>query len=214
MPIVALAGAIPGPRGPIHIAATDRGVVAIDLLAPRDEFIAGLERRLGAAPAWPSGAPAAASGRPAAAGVGPPGATGGRSAAHLQAAELALARFFDWDAGAFDRLPLDLEDRPAWDRTVLGAVAGLRRGSTASYGEIARIIGRPGAARAVGGAVGRNPVSLAIPCHRVIAGDGTLGGYGGGWWGSREERLALKRELLGREGVRLRDEASGGRAAR
>jgi methylated-DNA-[protein]-cysteine S-methyltransferase len=202
VPIVALATTTRGPRGPIHLAATDRGIVALDLLMPRDEFLAGLERRLGAAPAWHSGIPSTA--------------TGTRSAAdaHLRAAELALARFFDGDAGAFDGMPLDLHDRPTWDRSVLGAVAGLRRGTTASYGEIARIIGRPGAARAVGGAVGRNPISLAIPCHRVIAGDGTLGGYGGGWWGSREERLALKRQLLAREGVRLPDEASAGRAAR
>lgn len=197
MPIVALATTTRGPRGPIHLAATNRGVVALDLLTPREAFIAGLERRLGAPPAWEAGI------------------TTQRAADHLRAAELALARFFvDGDASAFDDIPLDLHDRPAWDRTVLGAVAALRRGTTASYGEIARIIGRPGAARAVGGAVGRNPISLAIPCHRVIAGDGTLGGYGGGWWGSREERLALKRELLAREGVRLRDEASGGRAAR
>jgi methylated-DNA-[protein]-cysteine S-methyltransferase len=65
------------------------------------------------------------------------------------------------------------------------------------------MIGTPGAARAVGGAVGRNPVGLAIPCHRVIAGDGTLGGYGGGWWGGRAAGLELKRELLAREGVEI-----------
>ena len=58
-----------------------------------------------------------------------------------------------------------------------------RWGRTASYGEIARQIGAPRAARAVGGAVGRNPISLLIPCHRVIAADGTLGGYGGDGWG-------------------------------
>ncbi|HEV2006906.1 MAG TPA: methylated-DNA--[protein]-cysteine S-methyltransferase [Candidatus Limnocylindrales bacterium] len=202
MPIVALAAATPGPRGPIHIAATDRGVVAIDLLTPRDEFLGGLERRLGAAPAWHSGMLSSAAG------------TRSAADAHLGAAELALARFFDGDAGAFDGLPLDLHDRPPWDRAVLGAVAALPRGATASYGEIARVIGRPGAARAVGGAVGRNPISLAIPCHRVIAGDGTLGGYGGGWWGSRDDRLALKRELLAREGVRLPGGHSGERAAR
>jgi O6-methylguanine-DNA--protein-cysteine methyltransferase len=49
--------------------------------------------------------------------------------------------------------------------------------------------------------VGRNPVSLLIPCHRVIAADGGIGGYGGDGWGSREERLAMKRDLLLREGV-------------
>jgi O-6-methylguanine DNA methyltransferase len=196
MPIVALVATAPGPRGPIHIAATDLGIVAIDLLTPTDEFLAGLERRLGAPPARQ------------------PRPSTSRAARNVRAAELAVARFFDGDADPFDGLPVDLHDRPAWDRTVLGAVAGLKRGTTASYGEIARLIGRPGAARAVGGAVGRNPVSLAIPCHRVIAGDGTLGGYGGGWWGSREDRLALKRELLAREGVRLPGGASSGRVAR
>jgi methylated-DNA-[protein]-cysteine S-methyltransferase len=66
------------------------------------------------------------------------------------------------------------------------------------------MIGKPGAARAVGGAVGRNPIGLAIPCHRVIAGDGSLGGYGAGWWGGRQTGLDLKRELLAREGVSIR----------
>jgi O-6-methylguanine DNA methyltransferase len=70
-----------------------------------------------------------------------------------------------------------------------------------SYGRLAREIDRPGAARAVGGAVGRCPIGLIIPCHRVIAGDGSLGGYGGDWFGSRERLLELKRELLLREGI-------------
>jgi O-6-methylguanine DNA methyltransferase len=74
---------------------------------------------------------------------------------------------------------------------------------TASYGEVARMVGAPGAARAVGGAVGRCPIGLAIPCHRVIAADGTLGGYGRGSWGGRDAGLALKRELLAREGVEV-----------
>ncbi|MBA3877292.1 MAG: hypothetical protein C0498_10200 [Anaerolinea sp.] len=109
------------------------------------------------------------------------------------------------DSNALTRPPLDLEDRPAWDRAVLDAVRAIPRGETRSYGEIARAIGRPGAARAVGGAVGRNPISLLIPCHRVIASDGSLGGYGGNAWGSRDERLALKRELLLREGITVRN---------
>ena len=77
-------------------------------------------------------------------------------------------------------------------------------GETASYGEIARRIGAPGAARAVGGALGRNPISLIVPCHRVIAADGTIGGYGGDAWGSREAALDRKRALLRREGVTVR----------
>ena len=63
--------------------------------------------------------------------------------------------------------------------------------------------GRPGAARAVGGAVGRNPVAIVVPCHRVLAGDGSIGGYGGDWFGSRELLLDIKRELLRIEGVTL-----------
>jgi len=98
---------------------------------------------------------------------------------------------------------IDISDRPAWDRHVLDAVAAIPFGSTASYGEIARRVGAPRAARAVGGAVGRNPVGLIIPCHRVIAADGTIGGYGGDAWGSREDRLEIKRALLRREGVEV-----------
>jgi len=82
-----------------------------------------------------------------------------------------------------------------------GASTIILIGAPAGALEIARRIGAPRAARAVGGALGRNPVSLLIPCHRVIAADGTLGGYGGDAWGSREDRLAIKRDLLLREGV-------------
>jgi methylated-DNA-[protein]-cysteine S-methyltransferase len=53
----------------------------------------------------------------------------------------------------------------------------------------------------VGGALGRNPISFLIPCHRVIAADGTLGGWGGDRWGDLQHRLAMKRNLLLREGV-------------
>ena len=105
------------------------------------------------------------------------------------------------EAAPLETLPVDLADRSAWDRLVLGAVRAIPRGETASYGEVARRIGRTGAARAVGGAVGRNPVGLVIPCHRVIAGDGSLGGYGVAAFGGREAALAMKRELLALEGV-------------
>lgn len=175
---------VPGPRGPIHVAASHRGAVAIDLLTPTDEFAAELERRFGRPGRF---VPARA------------------AAGQLRAAVDALRRFLAGDGSAFHGLALDLEDRPAWDRAVLGAVRAVPWGTTSSYGGIAAAIGRRGAARAVGGSVGRNPISLAIPCHRVIAGDGSLGGYGGGWWGSRELRLDLKRELLAREGTFIGD---------
>jgi len=191
MAVVVRSASLPGPWGPIHVAATARGVVAIDILAPPDEFQAALERRFGPSPAGPRRDQEAAG-------------------AHLARGIAAVRSFLDGRPDAFDELDLDLADRPAWDRAVLGAVRAIPWGTTASYGSIATSIGRRGAGRAVGGAVGRNPVSLAIPCHRVIAGDGSLGGYGGGWWGSRELRLGLKRDLLEREGVRV---AAGASAA-
>jgi methylated-DNA-[protein]-cysteine S-methyltransferase len=82
-------------------------------------------------------------------------------------------------------------------------VRGIGWGEATSYGRVARRIGRPGAARAVGGAVGRNPIALIVPCHRVVAGDGSLGGYGGAWWGTAEEMLTVKRTLLELEGITL-----------
>jgi O-6-methylguanine DNA methyltransferase len=98
-------------------------------------------------------------------------------------------------------LEVDLSDRPAWDQRVLAEVRRVRPGTTASYGDIAKRVGAPRAARAVGGALGRNPVSLVIPCHRIIAGDGTLGGYGGTGWVDRDRQLSRKEALLLREGV-------------
>jgi methylated-DNA-[protein]-cysteine S-methyltransferase len=167
--------AVAAPWGPVYIAATSEGVVALEILAPSDDFIGRLERRLG---------------REVRFGHHP---ILGIAAAQVEEFLAGTRRIFD--------VPVDLHDRPAWDRTVLGAVAEIPWGEVTSYGRLARQIDRPGAARAVGGAVGRCPVGLIIPCHRVIAGDGSLGGYGGDWFGSRERLLELKSELLAREGV-------------
>ena len=195
-------GSVPGPWGLIHVAASPGGVVAIDILAPVEEFRSELERRFGrptdAAPIPPSDAAGPVDG----------------AETNLRRGRAAVAGFLDGEPRAFDGLPLDLSDRPAWDRAVLTAVRAIPWGATSSYGAIAAAIDRRGAARAVGGAVGRNPISLAIPCHRVIAGDGTLGGYGGGWWGSRELRLELKRDLLRREGRIVTERRSELRRAR
>jgi O-6-methylguanine DNA methyltransferase len=102
------------------------------------------------------------------------------------------------DGGEVD---VDLADRPTWDQRVLDQVRHVGWGRTASYGDIARGVGAPRAARAVGGALGRNPISLLIPCHRIIASDGTLGGYGGTGWIDRDRELSRKEALLMREGV-------------
>ena len=179
----AIITALAGRWGPIYIAATDRGVVAIEWLTTEEAFNASLVLRL--------------RGRVARVGAG------GSSGIH----EIHLKNGVKW-VEAFlsgrplkNHPPIDLADRPAWDQHVLGAVADIPWGSTASYGEIARRIGAPRASRAVGGALGRNPVAFMIPCHRVIAADGTLGGWGGDRWGDAAHRLRSKQELLLREGV-------------
>jgi methylated-DNA-[protein]-cysteine S-methyltransferase len=85
--------------------------------------------------------------------------------------------------GAGERRAFELPLAPeggAFQQRVWAELLRIPYGETRSYGELARAIGRPGAARAVGGANGANPIALIIPCHRVIGADGSLTGYGGG----------------------------------
>lgn len=175
------------PVGPLHAAATSRGIVGLELRTTDAAFAMSVRARTRRAvlPAADSAASSAAR-------------------AHLEVLEHEVGEHFAGTRVAFE-VPVVLEGIGDWDRRVLEGVRSIPRGATASYGEIARRIGSAGAARAVGGAVGRNPVGLLVPCHRVIAGDGSLGGYGGSWFGSREELLALKRTLLAGEGVTVRD---------
>lgn len=106
----------------------------------------------------------------------------------------AAAQLADYWAGRRQRfeLPLDLHGTP-FQRDVWRALLGVSAGQTLSYSEIARQIGAPQAVRAVGAAVGRNPVSVVVPCHRIIGRDGSLTGYAGG--------LDRKTALLKLEGV-------------
>ena len=106
-------------------------------------------------------------------------------------------RLRDYLAGDLDALadvPVDTGGTPFQER-VWRALREVPGGTTRSYAEIAAAIGRPGAARAVGTANGRNPVALVIPCHRIVSADRGLGGYAGG--------LDRKRWLLRHEGVDL-----------
>lgn len=94
----------------------------------------------------------------------------------------ASAQLADWFAGRrqnFD-LPLDLAHGTAFQQAVWSALLGIGYGHTTSYGAIAATIGRPSAVRAVGAAVGRNPLSLVVPCHRIVGQGGALTGYAGG----------------------------------
>ena len=171
-------GTARAPWGPVRVAASDRGVVGLSVLAPLEAFRADVARRTG-------------------------GDIVSDAGAMLDRAIAAVEAFLDGRPSALEALPLDLVVRSAWDEAVLGEVRQIGWGQVSSYGRVATAIGRRGAARAVGGAVGRNPIGLAIPCHRVIAGDGSIGGYGGDWFGTREELLEIKRELLRLEGVHL-----------
>lgn len=109
--------------------------------------------------------------------------------AGLPAVREQLAAYFSRDLKEFD-LPLAVRGTP-FQEQVWAALRTIPYGESWSYRELAAAIGRPTAVRAVGLANGRNPVSVVVPCHRVIGADGALTGYGGG--------LAAKQWLLGHE---------------
>jgi methylated-DNA-[protein]-cysteine S-methyltransferase len=118
---------------------------------------------------------------------GEPGAGGDETV--LAAAAAQLREYFAGSRRAFD-LPLDLEGT-AFQRRAWLALAEIPYGETRSYGEQARRLGAPKAARAVGAANGANPVPIVLPCHRLVGADGSLTGFGGG--------LDVKRRLLEHE---------------
>jgi methylated-DNA-[protein]-cysteine S-methyltransferase len=96
----------------------------------------------------------------------------------LLAVQQQIAEYFDGRRKEFD-IPLDLQG-PAFHRRVWTALLDIPFGATISYGTLAKSIGEPDAARAVGAANGANPIVIIVPCHRVIGADGSLVGYGGG----------------------------------
>ncbi len=109
----------------------------------------------------------------------------------FQAAADQLRAYFEGTLADFD-VPLRMEGTP-FQRTVWNELTKIPAGVTISYGELARRVGNPNASRAVGLANGRNPVSIIVPCHRVIGSDGSLTGYGGG--------IDRKKALLKHESV-------------
>ena len=175
--VVAWMATLPSPWGPLHVVVSPVGVVAVE----QDWSAANVARRVG-------------------------GRLGGtvvaadqRSSGGLQAAvEAVEAMAAGEEPPEPPDLALDWRGISAWDRRVLEGARTLRRGQVTSYGRLARRIGARGAARAVGAALGRNPFWLFVPCHRVVAGDGSIGGYGGG-----PGALETKRDLLAMEGVAL-----------
>jgi methylated-DNA-[protein]-cysteine S-methyltransferase len=161
------------PVGALVLIASGDALVGLefgDALERRDRLARTLERHLGAFETREHADPAGAATR--------------------------LERYFAGELGALSEQPVALHGT-AFQLDVWAALREIPAGETRSYGEQAAAIGRPAAVRAVGAANGTNPVALFVPCHRVIAADRTLWGYGGG--------LERKRWLLAHEGAAFAD---------
>jgi AraC family transcriptional regulator, regulatory protein of adaptative response / methylated-DNA-[protein]-cysteine methyltransferase len=150
--------------GVLVVAATEKGVCAIGLLDEEGDAAEELRGRFSSADLK-------------------------RDDEHLGGWLQAVARFVELPERGLD-LPLDIRGT-AFQRQVWKALQEIPAGSTASYSEVAGRIGRPTAVRAVAGACAANPVALAVPCHRVVRGDGSPGGYR---WGEKRKRSLLERE--------------------
>lgn len=122
-----------------------------------------------------------------------PGSMLERADGKLKAVAVQLSEYLRRERTEFD-IPLAPIGTP-FQRTVWQALCTIPYGATRSYSDIARQIRKPTAVRAVGGAIGANPLTILIPCHRVIGKDGSLTGFGGG--------LDMKRRLLELEGYLL-----------
>lgn len=140
------------PLGPVRLAASPAGLCGLWFEGQKH-----LPAQLGGAGAWPM-APA----HPV-----------------LAAASVQLGDWLRGERHGFD-LPLDLSGGTPFQQTVWHALLDIAWGQTLSYGQVARIAGAAAAVRAVGAAVGRNPISLVVPCHRVLGANGALTGYAGG----------------------------------
>jgi methylated-DNA-[protein]-cysteine S-methyltransferase len=160
--------ALETPIGTLLVAASPRGVVRIDLHGREAPFLRELERSFGVTPV--------------------------RDDRGLSEVRCALEDYFARRTTGFD-VPTELGKMPEFNRSVLEELRQVPYGTVISYGELARRAGAPGAARAVGRVMGSNPLPIIYPCHRVLAQDGTLGGFGGG--------LPMKRALLELEGALL-----------
>ena len=112
----------------------------------------------------------------------------------LQLAAEQLSAYFAQRLHTFD-VPLDLVEGTDFQQAVWHALLNIPHGHLSSYGTLSQQLGKPSASRAVGAAVGRNPISIIVPCHRVLGSTGQLTGYAGGLW--------RKQDLLKLEGHSL-----------
>ncbi len=174
----------PSPLGSIVLAATDKGLCGLFFVGSRNRAEVderALERKLRKA-LPPSLRDAELEPAPR----------------KLAPARRWLSYYFAGDPVRPNQLemPLDLQGTP-FQKKVWKQLMRIPHGKTASYGEIARRIGQPQAPRAVGMANNRNPVSIVVPCHRVVGANGTLVGYGGGLW-RKKALLRLEEGDLGK----------------
>jgi methylated-DNA-[protein]-cysteine S-methyltransferase len=159
---------VDSPIGDLLVAVTDRGLLRISFDTDADASLDSVAR---------------AAGR-----------TVLRAPRAIDAARRELDEYFTRRRQAFD-LTLDLRGTTPFTEIVLGELARVPYGQTATYGELAARVGRPRAARAVGMVMNRNPIPIVLPCHRIVGSSGDLVGYAGG--------LGRKVELLRLEGVTL-----------
>jgi methylated-DNA-[protein]-cysteine S-methyltransferase len=155
--------------GPLFAAVSERGLIAVDFGLSEQAFVDRVGRK-----------------------------TKTRVVREPGKVKFALKQLLEYLAGrrtTFD-LPIDFSIMTDFQRKVLQAALKIPRGQVLTYGEVARKIGRPKSARAVGQALGHNPMPIVIPCHRVLGSDGSLHGYSGGGG------LKTKAWLLRLEGVR------------
>jgi methylated-DNA-[protein]-cysteine S-methyltransferase len=124
-----------------------------------------------------------------------PGAAETQPPPEVAAAIAAVAALFDGEPDDLGAVVLDMERVPEFDRRVYDVARAIPPGSTLTYGEVAERVGERGSAQAVGQALGRNPFPIVVPCHRVLAADGTLRGF------SAPGGIETKRRMLAIEGA-------------
>jgi methylated-DNA-[protein]-cysteine S-methyltransferase len=111
-----------------------------------------------------------------------------------------IVRMLEGEAVDFSAIRLSLDEAAPFERQVYAAALAIPHGETRTYGELARAIGEPGAARAVGRALGRNPIPIIIPCHRILAADGRSGGFSApGGVSTKMRLLAIERARRGEQ---------------
>lgn len=165
--------------GPCALAFSEQGLAALEMPASQHEPAAAVAARMEARGAAPL------PGKP------------GRAA---QAAARSLRRFFAGEAEDFRDLPIDLSGAPPFHGKAYEALRRVGKGELVSYQELAQRMGHPGAVRAVGQAMAKNPLPIVVPCHRVLAAGGKLGGF------SAAGGLPVKARLLVFEGARRPEE--------